>query len=72
MTIGPMSAIGTSRHFAVVPNDGRDRSEADMPRASLLTRMTHCGHEWGKFAVMHTLTFLECDKGVVLGLRISP
>jgi hypothetical protein len=27
-------AIGTSRHFAVVPNDGRDRSEADMPRAS--------------------------------------
>src|SRR5947199_1669725 len=26
--------IGTSRHFAVVPNDGRDRSEADMPRAS--------------------------------------
>jgi hypothetical protein len=27
-----MTAIGTSRHFAVVPNDGRDRSEADMPR----------------------------------------
>jgi len=34
MTIGPMLAVGTSRHFAVVPNDGRDRSEADMPRAS--------------------------------------
>jgi hypothetical protein len=29
-----MAASGTSRHFAVVPNDGRDRSEADMPRAS--------------------------------------
>jgi len=31
---GDFCTIGTSRHVAVVPNDGRDRSEADMPRAS--------------------------------------
>ena len=43
------SVYGTSRHFAVVPNDGRDRSEADMPRASGervdLTKMTQNQHQ---------------------------
>ena len=30
---GIMSAVGTLRRFAAVPNFGSDRSEADMPRA---------------------------------------